>query len=356
MFASVPDVFPEEMRKKVERHPPGYAITSKNEWHKYETLHLDKLEKQADLKRVLEDSVASQIPKEVPWGCLLSGGIDSSIIAMLSKLIDGQVKTISCGLENSSDREFAKRLADYHDFEHYDVQIEAEQLPQLAKDVVRVTGSYDPYIILSGIGTYVAAQKAQELQLKVLLCGEGADELFGGYADYQDIPIAFLKDKMMLEQYGLGATECFRLDRCAMACSVEARVPFLARSVVKHARSLPESELIQKTDKHVITKVALRRVAEELLPDFIASRPKVRFFDGAGIPETLAKMIDLNSQSIVTQSSPVGPDFYGKEIITPWLIDVWKEIFEREPDDWIDMMHRGLVRQRYTKYLPISQA
>lgn len=350
--ASTLQCFPIRLRSKVRRHIPGTVFSSSGEVVAIKQLSTRTGASPDDLMQALDASVAEQIPSDVPWGCFLSGGVDSSLIAALAKTLTGESpKTFCCGIKGSPDRLFAQRLADECGFDHADVEIHQDELIDAVERVVYATASYDPGIILNGLGVYFAARAAKEAGVKVILSGEGADELFGGYDEHRASPSAFLIDHLRFDQRHLGASECLRLDRCAMVWSIEARVPFLARSVVEIARSLAPEDLIAPVEGEVMNKVFLRRAAQAILPEWCAWRVKEPFFQGASLSNAVHELATSEGRGA---SIPYIPNELKKypqiDLMAAWFKLLWERDYSGYESEWSDLQQRGLVRRRYTPF------
>ena len=110
---------------------------------------------------------------------MLSGGLDSSLIVQLASEIASPVQTITCGFRNGTDMIAGRRMAERVNSIHQEVLVDREELIQVVKSVVAATASMEPWTVMGGVGTYLVAREARRLGIKVLLSGEGADELFG---------------------------------------------------------------------------------------------------------------------------------------------------------------------------------
>jgi len=298
----------------------------------------------------LESAVEAQIPQEVPWGCLLSGGLDSAVLCKLASRTRN-ITTITCGVaDNSADLRAARQVADILGCCHHEELITPSDLRSLAADVVAATASFEPWLVLGGMGTLAASRAAARLRIKVLLTGEGADELFGGYRDFDQVPANRLEQELRHQQSQLGATECLRLDRCSAAAGIEARVPYLSREVVAAVRSLPvAAKRSQPGSAKSITKVALRRYATSLnLPEDVAWRPKIGFSNGTGLDSLLLEMASSErtiwaSPTDRSRFAPSGLD--PNEPMLAWLLGMWLETYgDALAPNWADMRQRGLVR------------
>ncbi|MCG8684958.1 MAG: asparagine synthase C-terminal domain-containing protein, partial [Desulfobacterales bacterium] len=347
--ASIPQAFPKKYAKMIRRVPPGTVWTSDGQSKRF-FCHATR---DGILDDLLSESVRRQIPKEVSWGCLLSGGVDSSTIAALACREYGKINTFTSGLAGSEDLIAASKVAEHLGTNHHEEIINPTELPKLLKDVIGVSGSPDPYVAMSGLGTYVAARGAARFGAKVLLSGEGADELFAGYDEYLSEPEYSLNARLTHDQNDLGATECLRLDRCTMAYSIEARVPFLSPSMVRHARTIPIQWKLCHHNGNIIRKPVLRRFAKRLLPKWVADRPKNPFFRGAGIFSSLSSIAnDLFSMKKVKCMKSEFPEFPIEDPISAWVFSIWYEQYAYLSDNINDLINRGLFRRRFSQYQP----
>lgn len=348
--ASALAAFPRRLWPNVYRVPPGSVWASSGETREIRRVyHNDH-----DLGTLLAASVAEQVPREVDWACMLSGGVDSSVIARLAVDCSSDVHTITCGTRDGEDLDAARDVANVLNTTHHEVIVDPHELPALVEAVVVATASCDAGIVLSGVGTYVVARAAREAGIKVLLSGEGADELFGGYAHDTLVPQAFLNAALLQSQVDLGATECLRLDRTSMEHGVESRVPFLSTSIIRHARELPPHEKIRPTGDRFTTKHALRRFAATVLPANVAFRDKVGLAEGSGVTREIARLAAERYPAYnVAALRSAFPSFPITDAPSAWFFACWLHHFG--PDlavDWASMVDRGLARQRASRYLP----
>lgn len=348
--ASEVAAFPAPLRRSVRRLPPGVVWSSAGRLQRIAHAYHST----GSLHSLLAASVREQIPAEVPWGCLLSGGVDSSLIARLASDVAAGLPTFACGIEGSSDLAAARRVAELLGTDHHEVVVDPEELPAVVDAVVERTASPDPWTVMTGVGCYLAARRAAERNIKVLLSGEGADEMFGGYQEFEALPAAFLNTTLVQYQADLGVTECLRLDRATMAHSIEGRVPFLSTSLLRYARALPPGDKVKVEGAATTRKYALRQLARSVLPGWVADRPKVEFAMGAGIHEALLRIAEEavpadRLASLRTES----PGFPIDGAVSAWVFTRWREIFgDSIADSWESLAHRGLVRQRASIYSP----
>jgi len=245
--------------------------------------------KPVSLRDVMTKSVNKRIREIAPakFGVFLSGGLDSSIIASLVQRSSSSKDAHYYYFDDSQsqDTEYALKMLEYlqipdHQITSVSVPQESE-IGQLIKDVVYHTESYNPSIISNGIGTFILSQRAHQDGLKVVLGGDGADEVFCGYfnharnGDWQKTRKQLLND--------LHFTELRRVDGAAMAHAIEVRCPFLDRDVIQIADQMGYDDLYGPggTDWH--QKKALRETFSDILPVEVSQRGKVSFDLGTGI-------------------------------------------------------------------------
>jgi hypothetical protein len=349
--ASTLAALPHELRRTAWRVPAGEVRTSDGEIARISL----PAPRHRSLHEALDAAVADQIPAEVAWGCALSGGLDSAVITALAARHHPGVVTISVGLTGSDDLAAAARVAAALGTEHHEVLVGEAQLPGLIDEAVRATSSADASTVMGGVGALVAAREAKRLGLKVLLFGEGADELFAGYDEYKLTPEPLLSDELLFDQQELAATECKRLDLCTMAESIEARVPYLSARVVAFARALPLRELLDPAwPQPPREKLALRRVADGLLPADIAWRPKTGFSTGSGLMAAGARLarqrLSDAGQAYVAglpgwkafarSQRLIGAD----ERLAAFTFSRWQELCAADLGRWDELPGRGLAR------------
>jgi asparagine synthase (glutamine-hydrolysing) len=340
-IASTVDSFTDEQLLLVERFPPGGVWTSAGQWRR-----IRSVVETASLEDFPE-IVASQIPSEVEWGCFLSGGVDSSLITALALESSPRVKTFTCGTPDGSDLLAAREVAEILGTDHHERIIEVEELPDIVSRVIRATASFERFTVMGGVGTYLVSELAYAEGMKVVLSGEGADELFGGYDEFQDVPYPYLNDWLEAAVMDLGSTECLRLDRCSMAHSLEARVPFLSQRLVPTVLGLDPAVKIDRSGAEPVRKAMLRSFAKSFLPANIAYREKVEFTVGAGVTGALSSLAEQRiSEATMRQLQNDFPTFPIHDSLTAWFFQEWWEaIGERFGGNWLQLVERGLFRQ-----------
>ncbi len=233
-----------------------------------------------DITRLLEEAVRKRIPGAgQPLGVFLSGGLDSSLVAAFVSREREDAIYLTLGDPGSPDREAVEKLAGLLRLK--DVRFvplpKRERVPEYVRRVVYATESFNPSIVSNGLATFLLAEAARGAGIKVVLTGEGADELFGGYNLFgPEDPWREVRAKLIDDMH---LTELRRLDMSSMAHSVEARCPFLDRAIRGFSDGLPFQGLYDGGEN----KVTLRRGFEGVLPPELLHRRKTSFDVGSGL-------------------------------------------------------------------------
>ncbi len=280
---------------EIHEFPAGHWYHSKKGWHAYYELDPTPLEIKDErqaieaIRNTLVGAVQKRLLADVPVGISLSGGLDSSIVAMLANLDAGRLHSFSVGMEGSEDLGAARKMATVLGTHHHErIYTEEEMLDALPKVIYHLE-SFDAALIRSAIPNFFLAEMASR-HVKVILTGEGADEIYAGY-DYlraYDHPQK-LQDEMIDITTALHNTNLQRADRIPMAFGLEARVPFLDVKSVALGLGLPAQWKVH-SDKPA--KFLLRRAFSADLPDEIVNRPKQKFSKGAGSSDMIAQIAE----------------------------------------------------------------
>jgi len=239
-----------------------------------------------ELRLVLEAAVAKWMVADVEVGAFLSGGLDSSIIAALAaRLAPGRLKTFAVGTRGSDDLEAARAVAAHIGSDHHEHVFTADELAAVLPRVIYHLESADVDLVRSAMPTHFAATLARR-HVKAVLTGEGADELFAGYAyhhAYADRPRA-LADELTRSLGTMHNINLQRVDRVTMAQGLEARTPFLDRDLIAFAQSVPASLKMRRDPEtgNTIEKWVLRKACADLLPPDLVWRKKAQFDEGSG--------------------------------------------------------------------------
>jgi len=253
-----------------------------------------------ELRLVLEEAVAKWMVADVEVGAFLSGGLDSSIIAALAaRTAPHRLKTFSVGMEGSPDLLAARRVAAHIGSEHYERTFAPRDIAAVLDHVIYHLESADVDLVRSAVPTHFAARLARE-HVKAVLTGEGADELFAGYAyhhAYVDRP-RDLADEITRSLNAMHNINLQRVDRVTMAESLEARTPFLDRDLIDFAQAVPAVLKLRRTDPEAMEstgatteKWILRKACADLLPPDLVWRKKAQFDEGSGTVDALAEAL-----------------------------------------------------------------
>lgn len=289
--------------KTIEEFPPGHYLSSKEgklkryykrSWDDFSNVKNNKTDIKL-LKRGLEEAVHRQLMSDVPYGLLLSGGLDSSIIAAIVKkfaqrriesndLRDAwwpKLHTFSIGLEGSPDNAAARVVAEHIDSVHHEFTFTIQEGLDALNDVIYHIETYDVTSIRASTPMYLIARKIKSMGVKMILSGEGADEIFGGYLYFHKAPDAealHIETVRKLQQ--LHWFDCLRANKSMASWGVEARVPFLDKEFIDIAMNInPADKLVTKGK---MEKQLLREAFSDYLPESILWRQKEQFSDGVG--------------------------------------------------------------------------
>ncbi len=295
VFASELVAFDPAVRPLVEQFPPGHRWTPEEGLVRFRELHVSgtevaSLDEARELIRTtLVTAVRRRMMADVPVGVFLSGGLDSSLVAAIMASftddVPGPVHSFAAGTEGSSDLVAARRVAEYLGLEHHERVYDAEEVLAVLPGVVASIESYEPSLVRSAVPNYLLAETAASV-VKVVLTGEGADELFAGYAHHRDIERGDLQQELLRSISGLHHLNLQRCDRVTMAHGLEARVPFLDRDLVDLAGRIPIDWRIPGS--HGQEKALLREAFTGWLPEEVLWRPKEQFGDGSGTADVTA--------------------------------------------------------------------
>ncbi|MBK8397793.1 MAG: hypothetical protein IPL26_21470 [Leptospiraceae bacterium] len=281
----------------------------------------NELKKTKSLKFYIEKSVKKRIPpKNIKTGILLSGGVDSAIIAYLSLKYRSDIFFITVGLKNTEDIKYAKIFVEYFKLNdrHIIFEINEKDLLRELKSTIFYLEKFNPSNVSNGLMTYLACKKASEFGIKVLLCGEGADELFAGYKSFINSE-NFVEERSVLIN-NMKDTELLRLDRTSMAFHIEARVPFLEKKIHQLSNRLSKSQLIQISGNTALTKVILRNLYKDEIPDEILYRPKNPFDVGSGGRKIIELIPNCSSENFCDYDGIISNEM-------KYYYKIWKELY-----------------------------
>ena len=243
----------------------------------------------------LQEAVKRQLMSDVPYGVLLSGGLDSSIISAIAqkfaarRVEDGgqtgawwpRLHSFAVGLKGAPDLEKARLVAEHIGTVHHEINYTIQEGLDALRDVIYFTETYDVTTVRASTPMYLLARVIKSMGIKMVLSGEGADEMFGGYLYFHKAPSARAFHEETVRKLGkLHWYDCLRANKSLSAWGVEGRVPFLDRDFLDIAMRLnPKAKMCPGQE---IEKKILRQAFADLLPEEIAWRQKEQFSDGVG--------------------------------------------------------------------------
>ena len=288
---------------KIEVFPPGHYFFSKDgcmtKWYEREWISYDAVQHNTssieELRSSLEQAVHRQMMSDVPYGVLLSGGLDSSIISAVTKKFAArrietddrneawwpQLHSFAVGLEGSPDLSAAREVADHIGTVHHEIHITLDEGLDAVRDVIYFLETYDVTTVRAATPMYLMARVIKSMGVKMVLSGEGADEVFGGYLYFHKAPGPREFHEETVRKLGkLYLYDCLRANKALAAWGVEGRVPFLDKEFLDVAMRLNPADKMAADGR--MEKWILRKAFEKYLPEKIAWRQKEQFSDGVG--------------------------------------------------------------------------
>jgi asparagine synthase (glutamine-hydrolysing) len=264
------------------------------EWTDYDNVKNNKTDID-ELRRSLEAAVHRQLMSDVPYGVLLSGGLDSSIVSAIAKkyaarriesgdLKDAwypQLHSFAIGLKDSPDLKAAQKVSEHIGTVHHEVNFTIQEGLDALRDVIYHIETYDVTTVRASTPMYLLARVIKSMGIKMVLSGEGADEIFGGYLYFHKAPDArAFHEETVRKLNKLHLYDCLRANKSLAAWGVEGRVPFLDKEFMDVAMRTNPADKMAGNGK--IEKWLLRKAFEDYLPAEIAWRQKEQFSDGVG--------------------------------------------------------------------------
>ncbi len=294
-FASEMAAFDRDWQPDIEVFPPGHHWTPEGGLRRFAHAVPPAGPVPDDVidstRAVLVDAVERQMMGDVSVGVFLSGGLDSSLVAAIAQRYlaarGERLKTFAVGTAGSPDLLAARAVAEHLGTEHHESVYTAEEAMESVAEVVAAIEAFDPSLVRSAVPNLMLARFTSR-HVKVVLTGEGADELFAGYEYLSEIrDPAELQAELVRSVEGLHNLNLQRCDRVTMAHGLEARVPFLDREVIAHALRLPAGWKLAGEGQP--EKRILREAFEGWLPHEFLWRGKAQFGDGSGAADVLTQ-------------------------------------------------------------------
>ncbi|MAF77766.1 MAG: asparagine synthase B [Halobacteriovoraceae bacterium] len=327
--------------REIHTFPPGTLYTSDEGFIRYyepqwfeskEALGPFTLQDKDQIKELLRDKLVTATKKrlmtDVPLGALLSGGLDSSLVAAIAarelKKTGKRLTTFSVGLKaGTHDLLSAAKVAEFIGSDHKEIIFDVEEGISLLRTMITLLETFDVTTIRASTPMFIMSKVIRDLGYKVVLSGEGADEIFGGYLYFSHAPSADEFQKECVRRIKrLHTSDLLRADRSTMGASIEARVPFLDKAFLDVAMSIdPSLKMIRREEERCEKWILRSSFSEEsLIPDEILWRQKEQFSDGVGY--SWVDGLKEYAESIISDA-----DFSKREELFPYLTPTTKEAF-----------------------------
>ena len=295
------------------------------DWMRYEAVKDNPASVQA-IHDALEDAVRRQLMSDVPYGVLLSGGLDSSVISAIAekysemRIEDGsrtkaywpRLHSFAVGLKGAPDLAKARLVADHIGTVHHEINYTIQEGLDAIRDVIYFIETYDVTTVRASTPMYLLARVIKSMGIKMVLSGEGADEIFGGYLYFHKAPDArAFHEETVRKLSKLHLYDCLRANKSLSAWGVEGRVPFLDKEFLDVAmRTNPAAKMCPGT---TIEKRIVREAFADLLPEAVAWRQKEQFSDGVGyswidtLKEITASAVTDEQMAHAAERFPINP-------------------------------------------------
>jgi len=337
---------------KIEEFLPGQYYYSPDkkptQWYSRDWQNFDAVKDNVSdidvLRDALEAAVERQLMADVPYGVLLSGGLDSSIISAVAKKYAAkriesgntkeawwpQLHSFAVGLEGSPDLIAARKVADHIGTIHHEIHFTVQEGLDAVRDVIYHVETYDVTTIRASTPMYLLSRVIKSMGVKMVLSGEGADEIFGGYLYFHKAPNPEELHKETVRKLDkLHLYDCLRANKSLASWGVEGRVPFLDKEFMDVAMRLnPKDKMAGSNGK--MEKWILRKAFESYLPESVAWRQKEQFSDGVGynwidsLRAMTTEAVTDEQMAKVAETYPINPpmnkeEYYYRTIFTDFF-------------------------------------
>ncbi len=330
---------------------PGHYYYSKEKkllrWYKRDWMEYDAVKDNpaniSDLRTALEAAVQRQLMSDVPYGVLLSGGLDSSIISAIAKKYAAkrieddsktdawwpQLHSFAVGLKGAPDLVAAKKVADHIGTVHHEINYTVQEGLDAIRDVIYYIETYDVTTVRASTPMYLLSRVIKSMGIKMVLSGEGADEVFGGYLYFHKAPDAkSFHEETIRKISKLYLYDCLRANKSLSAWGVEGRVPFLDKEFLDVAMRLnPKAKM---APGKVIEKKILREAFADMLPEEVVWRQKEQFSDGVGyswidsLKQLTSSMVSDEEMAHAAERFPIQPPMNKEEY---YYRSIFEELF-----------------------------
>ena len=304
---------------------PGMRRYYQRDWMEYDAVKENGGDA-ASIRSALEDAVKRQLMSDVPYGVLLSGGLDSSVISAIaekysemrieddsrSKAYWPRLHSFAVGLKGAPDLAKAKIVADHIGTVHHEINYTIQEGLDALRDVIYYIETYDVTTVRASTPMYLLARVIKSMGIKMVLSGEGADEIFGGYLYFHKAPDAqAFHEETVRKLSKLHQYDCLRANKSLSAWGVEGRVPFLDKEFLDVAMRLnPTNKLCPGT---TIEKRIVREAFADMLPSEVAWRQKEQFSDGVGyswidtLKQITSEAVSDDEMAHASERFPINP-------------------------------------------------
>lgn len=333
--------------------PGHYYIGSEGimkRWYKRDWMDYDAVKDNGgnatDIRTALDEAVKRQLMSDVPYGVLLSGGLDSSVISALAKQYASkrietdsrqdawwpQLHSFAVGLKGAPDLEKAREVAEHIGTVHHEINYTIQEGLDAVRDVIYFIETYDVTTVRASTPMYLLARVIKSMGIKMVLSGEGADEVFGGYLYFHKAPNAkAFHEETVRKLSKLHLYDCLRANKSLAAWGVEGRVPFLDKEFLDVAMRLnPE---LKMCPGKTIEKKIVREAFADLLPESVAWRQKEQFSDGVGyswidtLKQITAEAVSDEQMAHAAERFPINPPMNKEEF---YYRSIFEEYFPSE--------------------------
>jgi asparagine synthase (glutamine-hydrolysing) len=319
---------------RIEEFKPGHYLYSKEgtlkKWYQRDWIGYDSVKDNItsidDLREALEKAVHRQLMSDVPYGVLLSGGLDSSVTSALAKKYSRmrvedddkkeawwpQLHSFAIGLKGSPDLAAAGKVAEYIGTIHHEINFTVQEGLDALRDVIYHIETFDVTTVRASTPMFLLARVIKSMGIKMVLSGEGADELFGGYLYFHKAPNAKeFHEETVRKLSKLHMYDCLRANKTLAAWGVEGRVPFLDKEFIDVAMRLNPGDKMIRNGR--IEKWVVRKAFEDYLPESVTWRQKEQFSDGVGynwidtLKDMTSKQVSDKQMKNAAYRFPVNP-------------------------------------------------
>ncbi len=304
---------------------PGMKCYYHRDWMQYDAVK-DNTSSVTAIHDALETAVKRQLMSDVPYGVLLSGGLDSSVISAIAEKysemrIEDDSKTkaywprlhsFAVGLKGAPDLAKAKLVADHIGTVHHEINYTVQEGLDAIRDVIYFIETYDVTTVRASTPMYLLARVIKSMGIKMVLSGEGADEIFGGYLYFHKAPSAqAFHEETVRKLFKLYLYDCLRANKSLSAWGVEGRVPFLDKEFLDVAmRTNPEAKMCPGS---TMEKRIVREAFADMLPAEVAWRQKEQFSDGVGyswidtLKQVTSELVTDEQMAHAAERFPINP-------------------------------------------------